>query len=147
TEHRPGRFTTHDLIRVYAAELSEAVDTGDDRHEALGRLLDHYLHSAYSAHLLLKPHFAPPAPAAARPDVTLAEISGYGPAMTWFAAERHALKAAVATAAEAGFPAHAWQLALTLQQFYQRQGYWHDWLATTSTALGAALAAGDLAAQ
>jgi DNA-binding SARP family transcriptional activator len=31
TEHRPGRFTAHDLTRVYAAELSAAEDTKDDR--------------------------------------------------------------------------------------------------------------------
>jgi DNA-binding SARP family transcriptional activator len=36
-EHRPGRFTFHDLIRVYAAELSAALDSDYDRHAALGR--------------------------------------------------------------------------------------------------------------
>jgi DNA-binding SARP family transcriptional activator/tetratricopeptide (TPR) repeat protein len=147
TEHRPGRFTSHDLIRVYAAELSAALDTGDDRDAALGRLLDHYLHTAHAAHVLLRPHFVSPAPTAARPGVTREELSDYGQAMAWFAAERQVLMAAVSKARDTAHHVHAWKLALTLQPFFQRQGYCHDWAATMHTALDAALAAGDRAAQ
>jgi tetratricopeptide (TPR) repeat protein len=67
--------------------------------------------------------------------------------MAWFAAERHVLKAAARNAADAGWHSYIWQLALTLQQFYQRQGYWHDWASAMRTALDAALAVDDLAAQ
>jgi len=143
TEHRPGGFTSHDLTRVYAAELSAAEDTEDDRRDALGLLLDYYLHTAYRAHLLLQPNFAAPDPGAAPPGVTSDELSGYQQAMGWFAAEREALQAAVRHAGQFKFYAQAWQLALTLQQFYQRQGYWHDWAATMRTALRAALDVGD----
>jgi DNA-binding SARP family transcriptional activator len=59
TEHRPGRYSLHDLIRAYAKELSESADasagTPMDRHEALGRPLDHYPLSSYAAQLVLKP--------------------------------------------------------------------------------------------
>ena len=34
---RDGRFVTHDLIRLYAAEQSQHEDTADQRAEALGR--------------------------------------------------------------------------------------------------------------
>ena len=64
TEHRPGRFTSHDLTRVYAAELSATEDTQDDRRGALGLLLGYYLHTAYRAHLPLQPSFAAPDPGA-----------------------------------------------------------------------------------
>jgi DNA-binding SARP family transcriptional activator/tetratricopeptide (TPR) repeat protein len=147
SEHRPGRFASHDLIGVYAADLSAALDTSDDRDAALERLLDHYLHAAHAAHILLRPHFVPPPPAAARPGVTREDLFNYGQAMAWFAAERQVLMAAVSKARDAGRHVHAWQLALTLQQFFQRQGYCHDWAATMRTALDAALAAGDRAAQ
>jgi hypothetical protein len=50
TEHQPGRYSWHDLIRAYAMELSERSDTDADRHEAQARLLHHYLHSSYAAH-------------------------------------------------------------------------------------------------
>jgi DNA-binding SARP family transcriptional activator len=115
TEHRPGRFTSHDLTRVYAAELSATEDAEDDRRDALGLLLDYYLHTAYRAHLLLQPTFAAPDPGAAQPGVTSDELSGYQQAMGWFAAEREALQAAVRHAGQSKFYAQAWLLALTLQ--------------------------------
>ena len=46
TEYQPGRYAFHELTRAYAAELSDRTDTDTDRHEALARLLDHYLHWA-----------------------------------------------------------------------------------------------------
>jgi len=61
TEHQPGRYACHELIRAYAAELSDSTDTDTDRREALARLLDHYLHSSYAAQAELKPHREPAA--------------------------------------------------------------------------------------
>jgi DNA-binding SARP family transcriptional activator/Tfp pilus assembly protein PilF len=147
TEHRPGRFTSHDLIRVYAGELSSALDTAHEREAALDRLLDHYLHTAHAALVQLRPQFVPPAPAAASPGVGPEEPSDHGQAMGWFAAEREVLMAAVSKAGDTGRYARAWKLALTLCQFFQWQGYCRDWAATMHTALDAALAAGDRAAQ
>ena len=48
TEHQPGRYSWHKLIRACAMELSERSDTDADRHEAQARLLHHYLHSSYA---------------------------------------------------------------------------------------------------
>ena len=59
TEHRPGRYSFHELTRSYAAELSESTDTNTERHEALARLLDHYGHSNFAAQVELKPHRGP----------------------------------------------------------------------------------------
>ena len=115
TEHRPGRFTSHDLTRVYAAELSATEDAEDDRRDALGLLLGYYLHTACRAHLLLQPNFAAPDPGAAQLGVTSDELSGYQQAMGWFAAEREALQAAVRDAGQSKFYAQAWLLALTIQ--------------------------------
>jgi DNA-binding SARP family transcriptional activator/tetratricopeptide (TPR) repeat protein len=147
TEHRPGRLVSHDLTRVYAAELSAAHDTQEDRHAALGRLLDYYLHTSHAAHLLLRPNFTAPRPDAARPGAVPEELSDYQEAMGWFGAERQVLQATVRHAAQHGFRVQAWQLALTLQRFCERQGYWHDWAATMRSALRAALDADDLAGQ
>ena len=41
TEHRPGRYFFHELIRSYATELSENTDINTERHEAVARLIDH----------------------------------------------------------------------------------------------------------
>ena len=62
TEQQPGRYSFQDLIRAYATELSEGSDSSADRHEALARLLDHYLQSSYAAQVELKPHREPIAP-------------------------------------------------------------------------------------
>jgi hypothetical protein len=59
TEHRPDRYTSHDLLRAYAAEQAHALIPGGDRAAASHRILDHYLHTAYIAARLLKPERDP----------------------------------------------------------------------------------------
>ncbi|TWH70393.1 DNA-binding SARP family transcriptional activator [Micromonospora olivasterospora] len=67
TEHAPGRYTFHDLLRAYATELAHTVDTPADRDAAQHRLVGHYLGTAHRAARLLAPHRdGIPAPAAAR---------------------------------------------------------------------------------
>jgi hypothetical protein len=144
TEHQPGRYSFHDLIRAYATELSEGSDSGEDRHEALARLLDHYLQSSYAAQVELKPHREPIAPGPPRPGVTAEKFSDYESAMSWFTAERHVLNASVALAARSDFGFPAWQLALTMQQFYQWRGFFHDWKHTMEITLQAAERDADL---
>jgi DNA-binding SARP family transcriptional activator/tetratricopeptide (TPR) repeat protein len=147
TETRPGRFAAHDLIRVYAAELSAAHDTMADRRAAAGRLLDYLLHSSYAAQSLLRPAFPAPAPGPALPGVAPEEPLDYQQALAWFVAERPVLESAVRSASRYGFPAHAWRLALTLPQFYRRRGYLHHWDATMRAALRATLDAADQAGE
>ena len=53
TEHLPGRYAFHDLLRAYAAEQAHHTDSDTDRREATGRMLDHYLHTAARAARLL----------------------------------------------------------------------------------------------
>ena len=68
TEHAPGRYAFHDLLRAYAAEQARDTDSEAERDAAIGRVLDHYLHTATRAALLLNPSrepvaLAPPSPA------------------------------------------------------------------------------------
>ena len=139
TEHQPGRFTWHDLIRAYATELSERSDNGVNRREALARLLQHYLFSSYAAHVALEPYREPIAPTGPlRPGVTPEQFADDESAMSWFAAERQALEASVRLAAGSDYGFPAWQIALTLHQFYHWQGLFHDWVHTMEIALAAA---------
>jgi DNA-binding SARP family transcriptional activator/tetratricopeptide (TPR) repeat protein len=147
TEHQPGRYSFHELTRAYAAELSDGTDTPADRCEALGRLLDHYLHSAYAAQVELKAHREPIEPGPPLPGVTPERFRDYESAMSWFTAERQVLNASVVLAAESDFGFPAWQLALTMQQFYQWRGFFHDWKNTMETALRAAGQAADQPGQ
>jgi len=70
TEHQPGRYSFHNLIRAYATELLENTDTDADRSAALTRLLNHYPHLSYAAQVELKPRDKPIAPGPLRPGLT-----------------------------------------------------------------------------
>jgi DNA-binding SARP family transcriptional activator/tetratricopeptide (TPR) repeat protein len=147
TEHQPGRYSFHDLIRAYARELLESTDANTERRAALARLLDHYLHSSYAAQAALKLHPVPVALHRPRPGVTPEQFADYESAISWFTAERRVLNASVALAADSdlGFP--AWKLAMTLRQFYQWRGYFYDWMHAMEIALAAAVRDTDLAGQ
>ncbi|MEJ3747574.1 BTAD domain-containing putative transcriptional regulator [Actinomycetes bacterium KLBMP 9797] len=147
SEHRPGRYAFHDLLRAYATELADTFDTAAARREALHRLLDHYLHSACAADRLLDPHRDPISVPAARPGVTAESYADLEHAMSWFTTELPGLLAAVDRAAEAGFDGHAWRLAWAMAYFLERRGHWEPWAAAQRTALVAARRLGDRAGQ
>ncbi len=126
TEHRPGRYACHDLLRAYAAEQAQVHDGDNGRQAAVRRLLDHCLHTAHSAATLIDPYFAPVAPAPPGPGVTIGEPATAEEALSWFTAERALLLAAVPLAAQADSAAHAWQLAWALSTFLLRQGHWRN---------------------
>ncbi|WP_146174868.1 AfsR/SARP family transcriptional regulator [Umezawaea tangerina] len=143
TEHKPGRYQFHDLVRAYALELGAELDSADERREAESRLLDHLLHSANNIHLLLRGP-RPPVPLDdPLPGVTPETARDYDDALAWFGAERHVVESSVATAITHGAPAKACQLALTMQQFYQRHGLHHSWSVVMELGLKAAREAGD----
>ena len=147
TEHALGRYACHDLLRAYAGELAQECDSDADRRAATGRVLDHYLHTARAAVCLLEPHRdqAPVAPA--RAGVVPERLADPASALAWFAAEHPVLLAAVRQAASCGFDTHAWQLAGTMADFFQRRGDWAGWAVTQRTALAAARRLADPAKE
>ncbi|HEX6682543.1 MAG TPA: tetratricopeptide repeat protein [Candidatus Limnocylindrales bacterium] len=138
TEPAPGRYWLHDLLRRYATETAHADAAADERHEAIHRLLDHYLHSAHRAAVLLEPVRQPIAPDSPLPGVIPEGPAGYEEAMAWCTVERPVLLAAAHLAATGGFDTHAWRLARTLADFLQRRGYWDDQLTVGQLAVQAA---------
>ncbi|MEV1289614.1 BTAD domain-containing putative transcriptional regulator [Micromonospora sp. NPDC049679] len=147
TEHRPGRYLLHDLLRAYAAELARRVDPEPDRRAALRRLLDHYLHTAHTAARLMEPHREriplQPLPSA----VATTGLADAGQAMAWFTTEHPNLLPAVGQAAASGLGTHAWQLAWVLTTYFQRGGHWHDQTAVQRIAVEAAAGQGDLSGE
>ena len=146
TEHAPGRYTFHDLLRAYAAEQAA---TGQERtrHEAVGRMLDHYLHTAHAAARLMQPHRRAPVLDPVSPGVTPEPLTNHQQALAWFEAEHLVLAAALALAADAGFNVHAWQLPCALASFLDWRGHWHEWAAAERAALAAAIRLGDKTAE
>jgi DNA-binding SARP family transcriptional activator/Tfp pilus assembly protein PilF len=118
-EPAAGRFRLHDLIREYAGDLAVAVEPEGERHAALDRLCDHYLHAASEASRSL---MSPSARGLAagepqRPDL-LANTDLGG-----LEAERANLAALVRLAANAGHEDYAWRIAGTVWRFYFLRGY------------------------
>ena len=147
TENSPGRFTFHDLLRVYAAEQGRSSDSATDRRTALHRVLDYYLHTAHSASLLLYPFSNPITLAAPLPGVEPEQPGDYGHALRWFEREHAVLLAVTHLAASEGFDVHAWQLPSSLEDFLDRCGHWRELDAVQVTALAAADRIGDLTGQ
>src|SRR5262249_42270441 len=120
-EHTPGRYSFHDLLRTYAADLAPRLATDQQRHSATHRMLDHYLHTAHTADRLLDPARDPITLTPPAPGVTLQHPTDYQQALDWFTVERPVLLVAVEHAAATGFDTHTWQLAWALDIFLDRR--------------------------
>ncbi|MGW2965225.1 AfsR/SARP family transcriptional regulator [Streptomyces sp. NPDC001220] len=143
TEYFPGRYTLHDLLRVYAAERVRAEEKPQEREQAVERLLSWYLHTADAAY----PHITPqrrriplePLPALCRP----LEFTTHEQALDWCEAERANLVSAVHQAAGSGLPGTAWRLPAVLWGFFYLRSHTHDWADTARAGLAAARADDD----
>jgi DNA-binding SARP family transcriptional activator/tetratricopeptide (TPR) repeat protein len=143
-----GRFAFHDLLRSYAMEVAQGEKDQEERLAATHRMLDHYLHTAWSAAMLLSAgRDTAFILGAARPGTEPESIIDGGHALAWCEAEHQVLLAVIAQAAAAGFDAHAWQLPWALADYFSRGGHWRDQATTQRTALAAARRLGDLAGQ
>jgi DNA-binding SARP family transcriptional activator/tetratricopeptide (TPR) repeat protein len=147
TEHAPSRYAFHDLLRAYAADQACAFDSQDDRDAAIDRVLDHYLHTAALAALLLDPAREPVVLDPPRPGAAAGQPADSSQALAWFEAEHQVLLAAVNLAAQNGSDSHAWQLPWATADFMYRRGHWQENVAIQRTALAAATRLEDTAAQ
>ncbi|MFJ1623039.1 AfsR/SARP family transcriptional regulator [Streptomyces sp. NPDC088190] len=107
TEYAPGRYSTHDLVRLYARGLG--TDEG-----ALLRLLDGYTATALAASLAAEPGEKPccTLPREAPADAPVRTFTDRSAALRWYAVERENLAAAVTAARAAGHDDRAWRLAV-----------------------------------
>jgi tetratricopeptide (TPR) repeat protein/transcriptional regulator with XRE-family HTH domain len=144
TEQIPGRYAFHDLLRVYAADQARARDSTQERAEAIGRVLDHYLHTARDGAFTLLPSYEPIASNPPRPGAVPERLTDYQQALAWFDAEYDVLVAAVTLAAGSGLDAYAWQIPWAMTPFLWTARQHTDEGATLRrTALGAALRDSD----
>ena len=143
TEHQSGRYTCHDLLHTYAAELTHAIDSEEVRHSAIRRILDHYLHTACAASQHLYPGRRPIDVSPAEHGVCPEAPADHAQALAWFEAGHTTLLAAVTQAAGNGLNKHAWQLPWALVPYFDWRGDLHNWVVTQRAALAAARRAGD----
>jgi tetratricopeptide (TPR) repeat protein len=142
-----GRYGLHDLLRAYARELAAAQDADDERHAALTRLFDHYLHTAATAANTLYPadhHRRPRIPAPGSP---VPPVATPADAQAWLDAERTGLVTVAAHTAAHGWPGHATRLAATLFRYLDTGGHFAEALTIHDCALRAAREIGDHGAE
>ncbi|GAA2668430.1 MULTISPECIES: helix-turn-helix domain-containing protein [Actinosynnema] len=140
---QPGRFTQHDLLRSFGAELVREVPAAESS-AAVRRVLDWYLHATYHHSRALAPTRQDPELAPPLPGVPpLGAEVDYGRALAWFGTELPALAACVQLAAERGFGEVAWKLPVGLWNYLLLTKRWDTWIATHTTGLAAARALGD----
>jgi len=132
---KAGRWQMHDLVHLYASELSGAHADEDGREQARDRLLGYYMDmtEAADAHLRALPGTDIPGVFAGRED-----------ALAWLDAERASLIPAVQMAADTGRDQAALRLPLLLGEYLCWRGRFDDWLATTVISLITARRLGDL---
>jgi tetratricopeptide (TPR) repeat protein len=141
-----GRYAMHDLLRSYAGNLSNSLDSGKQRHDALAQLFDHYLTTAatamdrlFPAEAHRRPRVGPPATPA--PSFTTADL-----ARGWLDSERRTLVTISIYAANHGWAAYSVQMSQTLYR-YLDGGYYGDALTLHAHARDAARRIGDLTGQ
>ncbi|WBB58517.1 BTAD domain-containing putative transcriptional regulator [Streptomyces sp. WMMC500] len=146
-EHVPGRYSLHDLLRVYAAERVRSQESEGERERAVERLLSWHLHTADASYPHLTPRrrrvpIAPPPPGC-RP----LAFTAYDQALKWCETERPNLVAAVHQAAATGRPDMAWRLTAALWGFFYLRSHLHDWLDIVTISLDAVRGGDDRVGQ
>ncbi|HWO66177.1 MAG TPA: BTAD domain-containing putative transcriptional regulator [Umezawaea sp.] len=128
----PGRYRMHDLVRLYAAELAQKAD---DRVQALRRMVDHHVHTAFRGEQVQYPQRKPidldPIAEGVRPE----EPADVAAALAWFEAEHANLLAVQRLAADIGRHGAVWHLAWSLTTYHNRTANITDWLVVWQAAL------------
>ncbi|MEW9554849.1 BTAD domain-containing putative transcriptional regulator [Nonomuraea sp. NPDC050783] len=145
--HVPGRYTFHDLLRLYAAERARSDESAGEPARARARLHDWYLHSVLAAARLLHDYWVrlPPPPPASTVEPMAFDTTE--DAVAWLEAEHATLMALIQDAHRHGQREIVWRLTDALRGHFWMSRRLGDWLACVQVALAAAVAAGDRAAE
>ncbi|TWP52477.1 tetratricopeptide repeat protein [Lentzea tibetensis] len=122
-EHAPGRYAFHDLLRLYAAELS----TGDTP----AGLYDWYLGNACAALRLQSPESI----GLPMPELPADDFAGPAAAMAWLDAEMGNVTAAITDCRFPSLHERAWQLSDRMRSYYWTSGNFLPWRAACEAVL------------
>jgi tetratricopeptide (TPR) repeat protein len=129
-----GRWRMHDLLRLYARQVSDAQAEADGREQAWYRLLGYYMDTAQAADTHLKALPGMPVPA---------DFTGRDNALAWLDAERPSLIAMVTVAASTGQERVAMLLPIRLAEYFDWRRRFDELLATSIISRDAARRLGD----
>jgi tetratricopeptide (TPR) repeat protein len=137
TSPAPDRYRLHDLLRSYAADLAQHVDSAPDRSAAAGRMLRWYAAQAGRAAQALAPSRRLP-PAVLACAATATAPAGPGEALDWFETERASLITVTRHAADLGLPDVSARIAVAMWGYFQRAPNAEDWLAVSQVGVDSA---------
>ncbi len=129
-----GRWRMHDLLRLYARQLSDVHADDDGREQARDRLLRYYQDTACAAGAHMRALPGTPVPTA---------FTGRDNALAWLDAERPNLIAAVTMAASTDRDQIAMQLPLNMGEYLYWRRRFDDWLVSLVVGRDAARRLGD----
>ena len=139
TEPAPGRYRMHDLIREHARALADRLDPGEDRDEAITRLLDYYQHTAARAGALTARQTSPrPATAEGAIPAAVPALADSEEALAWARAERASLLACLDHATATGQQPRVIALTAALAGLLRRDGPWPEAITRHQAAIEAA---------
>ena len=137
TEDAVGRFTLHDLLRLFARDTGEQADTSSERTAAENRLVRHYENLAAFLDCCVNPALRVAAEEEGHP------LSSTRQALEVFQAERPSLLAVLNLAVERGWDFQALDLSGSMFTSLLTLRYLNDLAAVGETALAAAQRLGD----
>jgi tetratricopeptide (TPR) repeat protein len=138
------RYRFHDLLRKYAAECSTVPEHQAERHDAEGRMLSFYLHSANNADAAIFPYRRRVPMLPVVNGVTPLSFTDDALAIDWCERERANLNAIVRRAGETGAHEYAFRLPSVTGEIFQRLGYYEDVFSSLTIAVNSAQVVGDL---
>jgi DNA-binding SARP family transcriptional activator len=128
-DYDEGRFSFHDLIRVYAGELAAEEETPAERAAVVHGLLVWYMQSVKLAYLCIHPEDVLP-PESGVPDSPYASptFDTRESAYAWYEVEAQNIFALTQHAADLGEHDIAWQLAWFMYNYYYSTGLLTEWI-------------------
>lgn len=138
---RSGHYHLHDLLRVYAAELTSQLDDAPVRRAAIGRALEWYLHTVQNAAIAMDGSITRGS-LADSPHQPLG-FADAGTAMQWLGSEHTAFEPWIRTAVDHGYDDHAWRIAWRLRGFLDAGYYVEEARKTARLGVSAAERLGE----
>ncbi|MEV0594418.1 AfsR/SARP family transcriptional regulator [Nonomuraea cavernae] len=135
SEHRPGRYTMHDLLRSYAVRTLESDEPEADRTMAARRLVDFYAETVFEAYPLLQPRRLPGDREVIYPPREPLRFADRASALDWHDQELENLVGVVALTGAHAWHRRAWQLAADLLAYFIIRRRWPEWLSVLRTGL------------
>jgi DNA-binding SARP family transcriptional activator len=133
-----GQFVFHDLIRGYAATCAERDDSSAERRQAIGRLLDYYLHTTDEADRELYPFRRRMPVSVTRPPAAVPALASQQDAADWLEAEWGNVLQAAQYAARHEWKRKCADLVHAVAGFVQVKAHWDEAIAAHTLALQAA---------